>query len=106
MDDVVNRLARELADAIAAHLTYLLDQLRTFSLSAEQNITAGHRRQRIEGAQPKSIDALIFQPLLLAPGQIRGHRFCALIAGIRFLRQAFEQYLANAFRQIGDMDYR
>ncbi|MCY1463531.1 hypothetical protein D9M71_814380 [compost metagenome] len=50
-----------------------LDQLRAFGLSTEQHIAAGRGRQRIESAQAERVDTLMFQPLVLAPSQIRGH---------------------------------
>ncbi|MNC45944.1 hypothetical protein D3C75_949370 [compost metagenome] len=61
------------SNAIAAHLIHQLDQLRAFGLSTEQHIAAGRGRQHIESAQAERVDTLIFQPLLLAPGQIDGH---------------------------------
>ncbi|MNO54656.1 hypothetical protein D3C76_451360 [compost metagenome] len=61
------------SNAIAAHLIHQLDQLRAFGLSTKQHIAAGRGRQHIESAQAERVDTLIFQPLLLAPGQIDGH---------------------------------
>lgn len=93
-------------DAIAAHLSHLLDQLQAFSLPTEQGIIADHGRCRIEAAQAERIDTPVLQPLLLAPDKIRGHRFGALIAGLRLFRQALEQHSAESFRQVGDMHRR